>query len=72
VSETKNFDGAASRARIGAAADTVKNIQQQLQQADADLLSELNARIAEVSSALFHIKEIAALLTATRSMQQGR
>ena len=39
---------------------------------DAELLADLNARIAELDSAFVHMKEIVQLLTAARAMQQGQ
>lgn len=65
----KNFNGVDSYAAIGAVRGKLSNIRRRLRKTDDALPTDLNARLAEIDRALYHCKEVAALLTTARNMR---
>ena len=68
----KSFDNVDSFKRIGAAKDNLGRIRRQLRKTDDALLADLNQRLGELDRALYHAKEVAALLTTAREMRGVR
>lgn len=65
----KMFDSLGSRGRITKVRDEVARIRRRIKKLDTNLVSEFNARIREVDSALLHLKEYADMVVEVRSIR---